>query len=83
MPFSQKKYRSSALTVLKKGFARVMVKLFVGSVGISLSLEFNTSVVDFNTISTLVIVFVLEKVRPSFPLNFETFINTISQAFGD
>jgi hypothetical protein len=25
----------------------------------------------------------LEKVRPSFPLNFETFINTISQAFGD
>ena len=25
----------------------------------------------------------LEKVRPSFPLNFETFINTIGQAFGD
>ena len=25
----------------------------------------------------------LERVRPSFPLNFETFINTIGQAFGD
>jgi hypothetical protein len=25
----------------------------------------------------------LERFRPSFPLNFETFINTIGQAFGD
>jgi hypothetical protein len=25
----------------------------------------------------------LEKVRPSFPLTFETFIQTVSQAFGD
>lgn len=26
---------------------------------------------------------VLEKVRPSFPLNFETFMQTVNQAFGD
>ena len=26
---------------------------------------------------------VLERYRPSFPLNFETFIQTITQAFGD
>ena len=25
----------------------------------------------------------LEKVRPSFPLTFETFVNTVQQAFGD
>lgn len=25
----------------------------------------------------------LEKVRPSFPLNFETFVNTVQQEFGD
>lgn len=25
----------------------------------------------------------LERVQPSFPLNFETFVQTITQAFGD
>ena len=25
----------------------------------------------------------LDRVRPSFPLNFETFVNTVQQAFGD